>query len=75
MEKVNNNKPFFNGKEQKKVIADNTHLIEAFKKTKNITEWNIIREETRRKFKGTQQESAMLFGYIDGVIHPEIFGK
>jgi len=75
MERVNNNRSFFNDAEQKAVINKNIELTEKLKTATNVVEWNKLREEVKHKFVGNQQQRAMLFGYIDGVIHPEVFGK
>lgn len=66
---MENNKPAFNGKEQRRIIAENGHLIERMKSAKNIDEWNISREIVKDQFKGTSIQLAMLFGYIDGMLH------
>jgi len=75
MEKLNSNKPIFDGKEQRKIIHENYHLTKRFLTVKNVDEWNDMRKQVKREFVGTQEQCLMLFGYIDGVVHSEVFGK
>lgn len=70
--KNSNEKSLFKKEDQEKVVLDNQHLLEIFKDVKDIKEWNKVREEVKKNFKGTPLEELMLFGYIDGVLKPKI---
>jgi len=73
MEKVNSNKPIFDGNEQRNIIAKNAHFIDRFRTLTNIEDWNSMRNTVRQEFIGTQKERLMFFGYVDGVLHPQVF--
>lgn len=66
------NKPVFNGDEQRKVVAENEHLLKMFKKVKSVEGWNGMREQVKADFVGTNLQKLMLFGYIDGVLFPKL---
>ncbi|MHA2182037.1 MAG: hypothetical protein ACXAAH_11500 [Promethearchaeota archaeon] len=51
------------------------HHIEHMNKATNIKEWNALRQELSQSFEGSEREKLMLFGYIDGVHHADMFGK
>lgn len=70
-----NNKPVFNSVEQRKVIEENTSLLNKFKNVKTVPEWNDTRDQVKKEFKGTPLQLLMLLGHIDGVHFPEIMIK
>ena len=72
---MDRNKPLFTLKERLDVCANNMDIIEKFRKTKNIKEWNHQRMVAQSEFKGTKTESLIFFGYIDGELHSDVHGK
>lgn len=66
-------KPLFNAKEQLLTINKYESLTKSFTTAKTIKEWNALRLDLNGKFPGTPLEKIMLFGYIDGVLHSQIF--
>ena len=70
-----NNQSLFSQKEQDAVVSNNKVLLEAMKFAKNVKEWNSMRVKVAADFKGDGTERIILFGYIDGILYPKLFGK
>jgi hypothetical protein len=68
-------KQLFNPKTQLLTIKKYESLVKSFYSAKTIKEWNALRINLSDKFPGTPQEKLMLFGYIDGILHSQIFKK
>ena len=70
-----NKQSLFNKDDVKRVIDENGELIDLMRTSKNIIQWNNLRTQVSHSFKGTTEEMLMLFGYIDGALHAEVFCK
>lgn len=66
-------KQLFDPKKQLSTVKKYESLTEVLHSAKNIREWNALRQDLSYKFPGTAEEKVMLFGYIDGVLHGQIF--
>jgi 2-keto-4-pentenoate hydratase len=69
------NKPLFTLKETMDAVDKFFPFIEIMDKCNNVKEWNDARDIINFRFEGTIDERLALFGYIDGVHHPRMFGK
>ena len=69
------NKPLFTLKETMDAVHEFFPFIERMDKCTNVKEWNNARDSTNFEFDGTIDQRLALFGYIDGVHHPRMFGK
>lgn len=68
-------KQLFNPKEQLLTIKKYESLIKSLYTARTVKEWNALRLNLSDKFQGTPHEKLMLFGYIDGILHSQIFKK
>ena len=69
------NKPLFTLKETLDAVDEFFHFFERIDKCTNVKEWNNARDSINFEFDGTIDQRLALFGYIDGVYHPRMFGK
>ena len=76
MNLIGSNKPLFAFREQLEIVNRNRSIMDRLlENVNNVFTWNQFREILKSEALGTEREKIMLFGYVDGVIHPYMFGK
>lgn len=73
MNRIRSTQSLFVKKEQDNAV-DATDFS-SFHKTSNVEEWNKARELFIHNHKGGLMNLLMLLGYIDGILHSQLFGR
>jgi hypothetical protein len=69
------NEPLFTFTETMNAVSEYRHFIDRMEEAKNIKQWNEARDSINREFDGPMEKRLALFGYIDGILHAQLFGK